>query len=150
MPQWTAALRRCAFAGRGLARPGISAARPGVSGGRPRFLSAAAEPAATVDLTFIDPDGKEHVVPAKLGDTVLAAALAHKIEIEAACGGEMACSTCHVVLEPAQYARLSKPEEEESDMLDLAWGLTDTSRLCCQIKVDPELAGARFAIPEEP
>ena len=58
------------------------------------------------------------------------------------CGGELACSTCHVILEQSLYDALEEPDEEETDMLDLAWGLEDTSRLCCQIKVSKELEGA--------
>ena len=107
---------------------------------------------------------------ANVGDTVLDSALAHDVEIEAACGGELACSTCHVILEQDLYDSLDEPDEEETDMLDLAWGLTDTrarrapvrpaprrkhplwrrSRLCCQIKVTEELDGATFELPEDP
>ena len=59
----------------------------------------------------------------------------------------MACSTCHVVLEQHVYDGLPPPEEEELDMLDLAFGLTDTSRLGCQIKVAKLLEGARITVP---
>ena len=59
----------------------------------------------------------------------------------------MACSTCHVVLEQHVYDSLPEPEEEELDMLDLAFGLTDTSRLGCQIKVAKNLEGARITVP---
>jgi len=48
------------------------------------------------------------------------------------------------------YESLGDVDEEEEDMLDLAWGLEDTSRLCCQIKITPDLDGARFVLPEEP
>ncbi|KAJ8610167.1 hypothetical protein CTAYLR_008743 [Chrysophaeum taylorii] len=106
--------------------------------------------AQTVSITFIDQEGKETVVPATVGKTVLSAALASDIDIEAACGGELACSTCHVVLEPENYEKLGEPEEEEMDMLDLAFGLTKTSRLCCQIKVTPDLEGTKYTLPEEP
>lgn len=66
-----------------------------------------------------------------------------------ACGGELACSTCHVVFEPEIFEKLPPKQEEEEDMLDLAWGLTDTSRLGCQIKVTPMLEGAKITVPEE-
>mmetsp|Transcript_12597 Transcript_12597/g.41298 ORF Transcript_12597/g.41298 Transcript_12597/m.41298 type:complete len:132 (+) Transcript_12597:25-420(+) len=104
----------------------------------------------TVRLTFVDQSGAETVVPAVVGKTVLDAALAQDIDIEAACGGEMACSTCHVILEQGHFDSLGKPSEEEQDMLDLAWGLTDTSRLCCQIKVEPSFDGTKYTLPEEP
>ena len=112
---------------------------------RRRFADAA------VPLTFVDSrDGQTIEVEAEVGKTVLEAALDHDVDIEAACGGELACSTCHVILEQALYDKLEPPDEEEEDMLDLAWGLEDTSRLCCQIKVSPELEGATFVIPEDP
>ena len=63
---------------------------------------------------------------AKIGKSVLDIAMEHDIDIEGACGGEMACSTCHVILDKALYDKLPKKQEEEEDMLDLAWGLTDT------------------------
>ncbi|CAM9861910.1 unnamed protein product [Ascophyllum nodosum] len=66
-----------------------------------------------------------------------------------ACGGELACSTCHVVLPKEYYDKLDEKDEEEDDMLDLAWGLTDTSRLGCQIKVTPELEGMLIKVPED-
>ena len=112
---------------------------------RRRFADAA------VPLTFVDSrDGQTIEFEAEVGKTVLEAALDHDVDIEAACGGELACSTCHVILEQALYDKLEPPDEEEEDMLDLAWGLEDTSRLCCQIKVSPELEGATFVIPEDP
>jgi len=103
-----------------------------------------------VRLTFVDPGGKATEVAATVGKTVLDAALAHDVDIEAACGGEMACSTCHVILEQEHFDSLGTPAEEEQDMLDLAWGLTDTSRLCCQLKVTPAFDGAKYTLPEEP
>ena len=80
---------------------------------------------------------------------MLDVALDNDIEIEGACGGELACSTCHVILPQEYYDRLPPKVEEEEDMLDLAWGLTDTSRLCCQIKVTKDLEGVTFTVPEE-
>ena len=63
---------------------------------------------------------------AQLGKTVLDVALENKVDIEAACGGEMACSTCHVILPQKYYDMIPVSCEEEQDMLDLALGLTDT------------------------
>ena len=51
-----------------------------------------------------------------------------------ACGGETACSTCHVIMSPEVFAKLPEPSEAEEDMLDLAAGLTKTSRLGCQVR----------------
>eukprot|EP00965_Chrysotila_dentata_P236116 6201140-Pleurochrysis_carterae.AAC.6 len=64
-----------------------------------------------------------------------------------ACDGSLACSTCHVILEKAVFDALPPPVEEELDMLDLAFDLTETSRLGCQIKVSKELAGMRATLP---
>lgn len=143
-----AALRGAARALRidARARPGAQAlARRPRPPQRRRFADA------TVPVTFVDSrDGQTYDIEAKVGQTVLDAALDQDVDIEAACGGELACSTCHVVLEQGLYDSLDAPDEEEEDMLDLAWGLEDTSRLCCQIKVTPDLKGAKFVIPEDP
>ena len=105
----------------------------------------------SIPIAFVDSrDGQTTTCEAEVGKTVLEAALDHDVDIEAACGGELACSTCHVILEQDLYDKLEPPDEEEEDMLDLAWGLEDTSRLCCQIKVSPELRDATFVIPEDP
>jgi ferredoxin len=88
-------------------------------------------------------------VDAAIGKTVLDAALENDIDIEGACGGQLACSTCHVIVSKELYAQLPEKVEEEDDMLDLAWGLTDMSRLCCQIKVTEDLTGAEFKVPAE-
>lgn len=81
------------------------------------------------------------------GKTLLEAAHANEVDLEGACDGSLACSTCHLILEQELYDQLPPPEEEELDMLDLAFGLTDTSRLGCQLKVGPEFEGAKFTLP---
>ena len=88
-------------------------------------------------------------VKAVPGVSVLDVALENNIDIEGACGGQMACSTCHVVVDKDLYDKLPTKVEEEDDMLDLAWGLTDTSRLCCQIKVTDLLEGKTFKVPKD-
>ncbi len=84
-------------------------------------------------ITFINPDGKSLQVQANVGETVLDLAHSHGINLEGACEGSMACSTCHVIVEESFYGRLPPPSDDEEDMLDLAAGLTVTSRLGCQI-----------------
>jgi ferredoxin len=64
-----------------------------------------------------------------------------------ACEGSVACSTCHVILTPEYYDRLPEPEDDENDMLDMAFGLTDTSRLGCQVKLTRELDGITATLP---
>ena len=68
--------------------------------------------------------------------------------LECACGGNMACSTCHVIVLPEFYALMPEPEDAENDMLDLAYGLTETSRLGCQIKLRPEWDGMQVTVPD--
>lgn len=103
-------------------------------------------------VRFIDGDGVEHSVCGKVNSSLLDVAHAHDIEIEGACGGELACSTCHVILPEEWYERMgevNEKSEEEEDMLDLAWGLTDTSRLGCQCILQPQLDGITVHIPDE-
>lgn len=104
----------------------------------------------TVKITFIEESTDNLVeVDATIGKTVLDTAVENDIDIEGACGGELACSTCHVILSQELYDRLPAKKEEESDMLDLALGLTPTSRLCCQLKVTADLDGAVFKVPKD-
>ncbi|CAK0874829.1 unnamed protein product, partial [Prorocentrum cordatum] len=73
----------------------------------------------TFSVTFVK-DGSETVVEAKNGQSILELAHEHDLDIEGACGGECACSTCHVVLEQASFDAMPEPDEDEVDMLDLA------------------------------
>jgi ferredoxin len=68
-------------------------------------------------------------------------------DYECACEGSLACSTCHVILDEASYDKLEPAEDDENDMLDLAYGLTKTSRLGCQIKLTKDLDGMKVKIP---
>jgi len=76
----------------------------------------------------------------------------HNLEIEGACGGELACSTCHVVFGEGDLdGGVGQPGEEEEDMLDLAYGLEEgRSRLGCQVCIGRELDGLTVEIPEDP
>jgi len=100
-------------------------------------------------MTFIEPDGNRVEVDAPLGLSVLEIAHRNDIDIEGACGGSLACSTCHVIVDREWFGRLDEPTEEEEDMLDLAFGLTRTSRLGCQIIMTEELDGLTVTLPEE-
>jgi 2Fe-2S ferredoxin len=100
-------------------------------------------------MTFIDRDGSRHEVDAPVGLSVLEIAHANDIDLEGACEGSLACSTCHVVVSPEDYERLSEATEDEEDMLDLAFGLTRTSRLGCQIIMSEELDGLTVKLPTE-
>ena len=98
-------------------------------------------------MTFVNPDGSRQEVDAPEGLSVLEIAHRNKIELEGACEGSLACSTCHVIVDPDWYDRLAAAEEDEEDMLDLAFGLTSTSRLGCQIIMKPELDGLVVSVP---
>lgn len=101
------------------------------------------------NMTFVLPNGTRREVTSPAGRTLLSIAHANKIPIEGACEGSMACSTCHVIVDPDWYARLKKASEEENDMLDLAYGITKTSRLGCQILLIDELDGLVVTLPQE-
>lgn len=94
-------------------------------------------------------DGTVRELEAPVGLSVMEVAQRNGIDIEAACEGSLACATCHMIVDPAWYERLEPPSEDEEDMLDLAFGLTPTSRLTCQIRMTQELDGLRLRLPEE-
>lgn len=100
-------------------------------------------------MTFVEPDGTRREVDAPVGLSILEIAHDNDIDIEGACGGSMSCSTCHVIVDAAWFGKLSAPEEEEEDMLDLAFGLTRTSRLGCQIVIAEHLDGLTVTLPDE-
>lgn len=98
-------------------------------------------------MVFIETDGTRREVDAPLGLSILEIARRHDIDLEGACEGSLACSTCHVVVTPEWYDLLPDAEEDEEDMLDLAFGLTKTSRLGCQIRMTEELDGLTVKLP---
>lgn len=101
-------------------------------------------------VTFQSHDGKEQiVVEGEVGQSLLDLAFANDIDIEGACEGSLACSTCHVIVDREHFGRLPEATEEEDDMLDLAFGLTMTSRLGCQIVLSEDLDGLVVRLPAE-
>jgi 2Fe-2S ferredoxin len=99
-------------------------------------------------MTFIKPDGERVEVDAPIGLSVLEIAHRNDIDLEGACEGSLACSTCHVIVDPEWFDVLNEPSEDEEDMLDLAFGLTHTSRLGCQIRITEELDGLTVSLPQ--
>lgn len=95
----------------------------------------------SVEINFVGPDGRRRTHMANDGETLLKAAQDAGFDLEGACGGAMACATCHVVIDPAWYGRLPPPKTDETDMLDLAMGRSATSRLSCQIVLSAALNG---------
>ena len=98
-------------------------------------------------MTFIYQDGTEKIVDAPNGVSVLEIAHKNHIPLEGACEGSLACSTCHVIVDQSYYDKLKTATEDEEDMLDLAFGLTHTSRLGCQIIMSDALDGLKVALP---
>lgn len=100
-------------------------------------------------VVFVENSGERREIEAPAGKSLLDIAHANNIDIEGACEGVMACSTCHLIIDPDWYDRLKPASEEEDDMLDLAFGLTKTSRLGCQILLTEELDGLVVNLPVE-
>ena len=99
-------------------------------------------------VTFIHADGKERTeVEAEPGSILLDVAQAHMMPLEGTCEGQMACSTCHVIVDAADFARLPPAGEEEEDMLDLAFHVTRHSRLACQIWTSDALDSLTVRMP---
>lgn len=100
-------------------------------------------------IIFIDRDGQRVEASAQAGVSLLEVAQGASMPLEGTCEGQMACSTCHVILPDAWFALLPAAKEEEEDMLDLAVGACRTSRLSCQITVTDELNGMEVRIPSD-
>ena len=98
-------------------------------------------------LTFVKTDGSRIELDAPCGVSVMEIAHQNNVDIEGACEGALACSTCHVIVDPEDFDRLEEATEDEEDMLDLAFGLTHTSRLSCQIIMSEELDGLTVSLP---
>ncbi len=99
-------------------------------------------------ITFVSADGNQRTeVDAPIGSSVLEIAHKNNIDLEGACEGALACSTCHVIVDRDFFDLLPEPSEEEEDMLDLAFGLTLSSRLGCQLIITDELDGLVLTLP---
>jgi ferredoxin len=99
-------------------------------------------------VRFLKADGSlDKEVDAPAGSVLLDVAQSAGQPLEGACEGQMACSTCHVIVDPADFPRLPPAGEEEDDLLDLAWGVARTSRLACQITLSDELDTLTVKMP---
>ena len=98
-------------------------------------------------MTFILRDGSRKEVDAPLGLSVLEIAHRNHVDVEGACEGSLACSTCHVVVEGAWFDKLSPASEDEEDMLDMVAHAGPTSRLSCQVRLDPAWDVLEVRIP---
>jgi ferredoxin len=104
--------------------------------------------AETIQITFLQPDETLKTVDAKVGESFLQVAHRHDINLEGACEGVCACSTCHLIFPHEIFDELPEASEDEEDMLDMAFGLTETSRLGCQIIVDKSMDGITVEMPK--
>jgi ferredoxin len=102
-----------------------------------------------IKVTFINAEGQTQTVDAEVGQDLLSVAQAAGQPLEGTCEGQMACSTCHVIVDKDWFGNLPPAVEDEEDMLDLASGARRTSRLSCQIILTPELDGLVVHIPAE-
>ncbi|PAV17935.1 ferredoxin [Pyrrhoderma noxium] len=106
------------------------------------------EPGTGIKVHFKDAKGELiKTVEANKGDSILDIAHEYDIDLEGACEGSVACSTCHVILSPEHYDLLPEPDDDENDMLDMAFGLTDTSRLGCQVILSKDMDGITCTLP---
>ena len=102
----------------------------------------------SLSVTFLLKDSTPHTVSVRPGTNLLDIAQSEDLDMEGACGGSCACSTCHIIVEDQDlYDKMPEPDDDENDMLDLAFGLTETSRLGCQVKMEKGLDGLRVRLP---
>ena len=103
----------------------------------------------SITVIFVDPRGKSIEAAAEPGDNLLRVGQAAGLPLEGTCEGQMACSTCHVIVAPEWFDRLPPAAAEEEDMLDFAAGARRTSRLSCQIEVTADMDGMTVSVPTE-
>jgi ferredoxin len=102
-----------------------------------------------VHISFVLADSTKKVVDAYVGESLLQVAHRNDVDLEGACEGVCACSTCHIIFPSYDlYDSLEEPSEDEEDMLDMAFGLTETSRLGCQVIVDSNMDGIDIELPK--
>jgi ferredoxin len=102
-----------------------------------------------VKVNFIKADGQRVSAEGAAGSRLLEVGQAAGMALEGTCEGQMACSTCHVIIAAEWFDRLKPASNDEEDMLDLAAGVARTSRLSCQITLDAALDGILVRIPGE-
>ncbi|MEO9463510.1 MAG: 2Fe-2S iron-sulfur cluster-binding protein [Marinomonas sp.] len=103
----------------------------------------------SIRITFTDPKGKIVEATCEAGDNLLSVGQAAGLPLEGTCEGQMACSTCHVIVAQEWFGKLPEAAEPEEDMLDFAADVRPTSRLACQIDLTDDLDGIAVEIPGE-
>ena len=138
-----------------LTRPLLSATPRKITSVRPISLTKInnTNNDQSVEVVYKKHTGEEFPTKTRLGENLLDVMVTNKLVDElqpgfGACEGTLACSTCHLIFSEEDYKKLEEPTDEELDMLDLAYGLTETSRLGCQVKMEKELDGIIVNVPE--
>ncbi|KRY67958.1 Adrenodoxin, mitochondrial [Trichinella pseudospiralis] len=119
---------------------------------QPLSTSSQSQEKKSIAVTFLTSQGDQFKAYGKIGDTLLDLVFNENVPLDGfgVCEGACSCSTCHVILKREQYECLPSPCEDELDMLDLAYGLADTSRLACQIVLTEQLDGMEVLVPGVP
>ncbi|KAM6173004.1 adrenodoxin, mitochondrial [Erethizon dorsatum] len=132
--------------------PGSRARGPGggAAPSRPLSVSAWSSSEDKITVHFINRDGEKLTAKGKIGDSLLDVVVENNLDIDGfgACEGTLACSTCHLIFEDHIYENLDEITDEENDMLDLAYGLTDRSRLGCQICLTKSMDNMTVRVPD--
>ena len=100
-----------------------------------------------IKVTFISANGERVTAQGKAGDQLLRVGQAAGLPLEGTCEGQMACSTCHVIVARDWFGQLPPATEDEEDLLDLAADVRPTSRLACQIELTAALDGLEVRVP---
>ncbi|XP_010878615.2 adrenodoxin isoform X1 [Esox lucius] len=122
-------------------------------GGNKVPLSTGAQPLRSqekVTIHFINRNREKITTSGSTGDSLLDLVVNQNLDLDGfgACEGTLACSTCHVILDQKVYDQLGPITDEENDLLDLAYGLSDTSRLGCQVCLSRDLEGITVCVPD--
>jgi 2Fe-2S ferredoxin len=100
-------------------------------------------------ITYIEHNGTKHAIDVPVGKSVMQGAVDNGVPgIDADCGGECACATCHVFVDEAWLAKTGTPGDQEKSMVSFAATAQPNSRLSCQIEVTPALDGLIVRMPE--
>ena len=100
-------------------------------------------------ITFVEFDGTVRQVNAKVGMSFLSVAKKNNIDLEGACGGSLACATCHLIVAQEWYDRLPPASASEKVLLDVAFDMTATSRLGCQLRMTKDLDGCVVRVADK-
>lgn len=129
--------------------PALNVGKPQILNKRLAFKNKQDEEKPMGRVTFIEHDGTEHSAEIEEGKSLMQTALDNLVPgIDADCGGQCSCGTCHVMVSEDWIGRTGKATEDELQMLDLNEEKFDTSRLACQIPLSNDMDGMVVRLPE--